>query len=96
MIIRPAFQLTTGFLFGVLRLHRGRFADPDLYFWVPHGYGEYRDNSAEEPFMEGDMVNGVMSGIGKFRFFESQDCSSQAPCSHTLLCGATSLWSSSS
>jgi hypothetical protein len=59
-------------LFGVLRLHRGRFADPDLYFWVPHGYGEYRDNSAEEPFMEGDMVNGVMSGIGKFRFLKAK------------------------
>jgi len=49
----------------------GRFADPDLYFWVPHGYGEFRDHSAEEPFMEGEMVSGVMSGIGAYRFKEN-------------------------
>jgi hypothetical protein len=46
----------------------GAFADPDLYFWVPHGYGEWRDHSAEEPFMEGEMVSGVMQGVGTYRF----------------------------
>ena len=46
----------------------GAFADPDLYFWVPHGYGEWRNHSAEEPFMEGEMVSGVMQGVGTYRF----------------------------
>mmetsp|Transcript_52230 Transcript_52230/g.66979 ORF Transcript_52230/g.66979 Transcript_52230/m.66979 type:complete len:264 (+) Transcript_52230:53-844(+) len=46
----------------------GKFADPDLYFWVPHGYGDFRNHGAEEPFMEGEMVSGVMSGMGIYRF----------------------------
>lgn len=46
----------------------GAFADPDLYFWVPHGYGEWRNHGAEEPFMEGQMVSGVMQGVGTYRF----------------------------
>ena len=46
----------------------GRFADPDLYFWVPHGYGEWRNHSAEDAFMEGEMVSGVMQGMGVYRF----------------------------
>lgn len=50
----------------------GKFADPDLYFWVPHGYGEWRNHSAEEPFMEGNMVSGVMTGMGTYRFGEAE------------------------
>ena len=29
-----------------LRDRWGQYADPDLYFWVPHGYGEFREHSA--------------------------------------------------
>jgi hypothetical protein len=38
----------------------GQFADPDLYFWVPHGHGEFRNHPAEEPFAEGELVSGTM------------------------------------
>jgi len=51
-----------------LRGKWGEYADPDLYYWVPRGYGEFRNHAAQEAFMEGELTRGTMNGQGTLRF----------------------------